>query len=189
MSKLVFYYSGMNAGKSAHLLQKSHNVESKGFGVERFTMFLDKRFGDGKIASRIGIEAPATLFNKQTEFKRHITDSCEYIFVDEAQFLTQEQVLELTELVDKQNVQIFCYGLRTDFQGTPFQGSIYLMAWADEINEIESYDRNGMKAMMNMRLNDSGRVWHGAQTQIGLNYESIHRKEFELRKALFPQGA
>jgi len=185
MSKLVFYYSGMNAGKSAHLLQKAHNLESKNFFIERFTYRYDNRFGKDKIASRIGIEASAKTFSSTTLISKEIAKNCEYIFIDEAQFLSKLQVLDLAEIVDNAGVNIFCYGLRTDFKGKPFIGSSYLMAWADEIVEVESYDSYGKKATFNMRLDkDKKRLWDGKQTEIGLNYESIHRSRFNLRKAL-----
>jgi thymidine kinase len=185
MAKLTFYYSAMNAGKSAQLLQKSHNLESKGFKVKRHTFALDDRFGAGKIASRVGISAEAELFATDTDFCDNSNCASDYIFIDEAQFLTKKQVLQLTKLVDGHGITIFCYGLRTDFKGEPFEGATYLMAWSDEIHEIESYDGNGCKSMMNMRLNAEGeRLWHGTQMQIGLNYESIHRGEFDLERAL-----
>ena len=188
MSKLIFYYSAMNAGKSAQLLQKSHNLQSKRFAIKRYTYALDDRFGPGKIASRTGISADADKFDKYIDFfiehgrgaRRY-----DYIFIDEAQFLTKAQVLQLTKLVDLYGISVFCYGLRTDFRGEPFEGATYLLAWADEMQEIDSYDAKGNKAMMNMRIDHSGiRLWHGHQVQIGLNYESIHRSEFDLERAL-----
>ena len=185
MSKLVFYYSGMNAGKSAHLLQKAHNLESKDFLIDRFTYRYDNRYGKGKIASRVGIEAPAKTFSSVTMISKEMNELSEYVFIDEAQFLSKLQVLDLTEIVDRQDIDIFCYGLRTDFRGKPFTGSSYLMAWADEIVEVESFDSSGRKATMNIRLDDEmNRVWEGKQTKIGFNYESIHRSRFNLRKAL-----
>ena len=187
MSKLIFHYSAMNAGKSAQLLQKNHNLNSKGFETLIYTVSFDDRYGVGKVTSRVGIQANALLFDKNTRFLEEFVDenSVRFIFIDEAQFLTKQQVLELTTIVDKHNVSVFCYGLRTDFKGEPFQGSTYLMAWADDIIEIQSYDNKAKKAMMNLRLDNEGsRVWHGTQVQIGHNYESVHRSEFDLNRAL-----
>lgn len=184
MANLLFYYSAMNAGKSALLLQQAHNLESKGFKVKRWTSALDSREGQGKIHSRVGISAKAEPFAANTQLYRK---DCgwDYIFVDEAQFLTKKQVLDLCRLVDDHHVTCFCYGLRTDFRGEPFEGATYLMAWADEVREIPSYDSNGNKAQMNIRVDKAGnRVWHGTQVQIGYMYESIHRQDFDLVRAL-----
>jgi len=110
---------------------------------------------------------------------------CRYLFIDEAQFLTKEQVLDLTTLVDEKDITIFSYGIRTDFKGEPFEGAIYLMAWADDLLEIESFDSEAKKAMMNIRVNSTGtRIWNGTQVQVGLNYETVHRSEFNLKKAI-----
>ena len=185
MSKLFFYYSAMNAGKSAHLLQKNHNLNSKGFVTEVYTSHFDDRYGLGKVTSRIGIQADALLFDKETRFLDELLSDKRFLFIDEAQFLTKKQVLDLTTLVDKNDTMVFCYGIRTDFKGEPFPGSTYLMAWADEIKEIESYDDRAKKAMMNIRVDSTGqRVWHGTQVQVGLNYDTVHRSEFNLPKAL-----
>jgi len=187
MSKLTFYYSAMNAGKSAQLLQRNHNLDSKGFETLIYTPSFDDRYGIGKVTSRVGIESHALLFDRNTQFLDEFieTTDIQFIFIDEAQFLTKKQVLDLTTIVDKHNATVFCYGLRTDFKGEPFEGSTYLMAWADDIIEIQSYDNQAKKAMMNLRLDGTGkRVWHGTQVQIGHNYESVHRSEFNLQRAL-----
>ena len=185
MSKLTFYYSAMNAGKSAQLLQKNHNLQSKGFKTVIYTSKFDDRYGTGKVASRIGIEANARLFDKSTRFLDDNYQAGAFMFIDEAQFLTKQQVLDLTSVVDDKNISVFCYGLRTDFKGEPFEGSTYLMSWADEIKEIESFDNTAKKAMMNIRVDANGnRVWHGTQLGIGLNYDTTHRSDFNLRKAL-----
>ena len=198
MSKLTFYYSAMNAGKSAQLLQKNHNLQSKGFKTVIYTSKFDDRYGTGKVASRIGIEANAHLFDKGTRFLDELDkdprtasnrvpqyQAGAFMFIDEAQFLTKQQVLDLTSVVDEKNISVFCYGLRTDFKGEPFEGSTYLMSWADEIKEIESFDNTAKKAMMNIRVDVNGnRVWHGTQLGIGLNYDTTHRSDFNLRKAL-----
>ena len=178
MKKLIYYYSGMNAGKSAHLLQKAHNIESKGVTVERFTHHMDTRWGKGVIVSRIGIEAKAKVFNNVTKFTDLVEDGS-WVFIDEAQFLKKEQVKQLVDLVDRNNVTILCYGLRTDFTGEPFEGTTYLMAWSDEIREIESHDALGDKATFNIRIDSEGnRVTSGNQMEIGTHYESISRRSF-----------
>ena len=185
MSKLTFYYSAMNAGKSAHLLQKNHNLNSKGFVTEVYTSHYDDRFGLGKVTSRVGIETDALLFDAETRFSDETLSDTRFVFIDEAQFLSKNQVLDIATLVDRKGVNVFCYGIRTDFRGEPFEGATYLMAWADEIKEIDSYDNRAKKAMMNIRVDETGkRVWHGTQVQVGLNYDAVHRSEFDLMKAL-----
>jgi thymidine kinase len=182
MTKLIFYYSGMNAGKSAHLLQKSHNLESKGVPVSRFTHILDNRWGAGLIISRIGIEAQAQTFDSGTDFNSLAFEKGTWIFIDEAQFLTKKQIVTLANLVDHNKLCIICYGLRTDFMGEPFEGSTYLMAWADEVREIESHDAHGDKATFNIRIDENGaRMLEGSQMDIGTHYKSISRKDFFLK--------
>tara|TARA_Y100001963_G_scaffold157482_2_gene253849 strand:- start:17 stop:562 length:546 start_codon:yes stop_codon:yes gene_type:complete len=178
MSRLIFYYSGMGAGKSAHLLQKAHNLQDKGAAVSRYTHVLDRRWGRGKIVSRIGIEAPANVYDTNTEFG-YGWQKGTWVFIDEAQFLTKNQVLKLASLVDSIGVNVLCYGLRTDFMGEPFEGSTYLMAWADEMREIESHDQLGDKATFNIRIDNQGhRIQEGNQIEIGTHYKSVSRREF-----------
>lgn len=178
MSKLVFYYSGMDAGKSTHLLQKSHSLQSKGASVARFTHVLDNRWGSGLIVSRIGIQATAYVYDETTEFGYGFKKGS-WVFIDEAQFLTRKQVMNLVNLVDTIDINILCYGLRTDFKGEPFEGSTYLMAWADEMREIESHDAKGDKASFNIRIDDKGnRLREGSQMEIGTHYKSISRRDF-----------
>lgn len=168
----------MDAGKSAHLLQKSHNLECKGAKVARFTHVLDRRWGEGLIVSRIGIQAKASVYDETTEFGQDWQKGS-WLFIDEAQFLTKEQVVNLSRLVDNNGANVICYGLRTDFMGEPFEGSTYLMAYACEMREIESHDAIGDKATFNIRIDDNGeRVTVGAQMEIGTHYKSISRKEF-----------
>jgi len=181
MAKLIFYYSGMNAGKSAHLLQKAHNLGSKGVPVRRFTHHMDTRWGEGLIVSRIGIEARAETFDASTDFRSLKFEKGTWVFIDEAQFLSQHQVMDLANLVDHNKLRVTCYGLRTDFKGEPFEGATYLMAWADDIREIESHDASGDKAGFNIRVDDDGnRVFEGSQVDIGTHYQSISRKDFFL---------
>jgi thymidine kinase len=189
MAKLYFYYSAMNAGKSTTLLQSAHNYEERGMAVLLYTPSIDDRAGVGKISSRIGLTRQAQSFARSDDLfidiREHIQaehdqrTSC--VLVDEAQFLTARQVLQLTLVVDHLGVPVLCYGIRTDFQGEPFEGSKYLLSWADELIEIKTICHSGKKATMNARLDaDGNRVWTGEQIEIGSHYQSVSRREFQL---------
>ena len=188
MAKLYFYYAAMNAGKSTTLLQSAHNYEERGLEVLLFTPKLDDRYGVGKITSRIGLEREAKIFDRNTDllaevFKVHTEKDLDCILVDEAQFCTQTQVLQLTLICDKLDIPVLAYGLRTDFQGEPFEGSRYLLAWAEELVEIKTVCSSGKKATMNARLDAGGnRLWEGAQVDIGHHYLAMSRREFELER-------
>ena len=186
MAKLYFYYSAMNAGKSTTLLQAAYNYRERGMNVLLYTPALDNRYGEGKIASRIGLESEAEAFsrnfdlfvdvrNKQKQREVHC------VFVDEAQFLSAEQVMQLTFIVDRLQIPVLAYGLRTDFRGEPFEGSKYLLAWAEQLSEIKTVCPTGKKATMNARLDaDGNRVWTGEQVDIGHHYIALSRREFQL---------
>lgn len=189
MAKLYFYYSAMNAGKSATLLQSNHNYRSNGMHTALFTPRLDDRYGEGQITSRIGLQASALAFEPDFDFFAHLTQShaeqsIACVLIDESQFLTRIQVLQLTMVVDQLGIPVLCYGLRTDFRGEPFEGSQYLLSWADIISEIKTICHSGRKAIMNARLDADGkRVWDGSQVEIGHNYVSVSRREFNLLRA------
>ena len=186
MAKLYFYYSAMNAGKSTTLLQSAHNYEERGMRVLLFTPNLDSRDGIGVISSRIGLDRSAMTFSQTDDLfvgirKEQEKEAIDCILVDEAQFLTSKQVLQLTLITDRFSIPVLCYGIRTDFQGEPFEGSKYLLAWADELVEIKTICRTGRKATMNARLDEQGnRVWTGQQIEVGTHYEALCRKEFLL---------
>jgi thymidine kinase len=188
MAKLYFYYSAMNAGKSTTLLQAAHNYEEQGMKVVLLTPIIDDRDGVGKISSRLGIARDALAFDKAFDLfvevqTQHSQSPVSCVFVDECQFLTDVQVLQLTFICDRLNIPVLCYGLRTDFQGEPFEGSKYLLAWADELGEIKTICTSGKKATMNARLDEAGnRVLAGDQISIGHNYVSMSRKEFGLEE-------
>ncbi len=188
MAKLYFYYSAMNAGKSTTLLQAAHNYEERGMNVVLYTPIIDDRSGVGTISSRIGlsreVNAFASDFDLYLDVKNRLeTDAIGCIFVDECQFLTSKQVLQLSLVADRLGVPVLCYGLRTDFRGEPFEGSKYLLAWADELGEIKTICHSGKKATMNARLDaDGNRVWEGEQISIGHHYVALSRKEFRLDK-------
>lgn len=187
MAKLYFYYSSMNAGKSTTLLQSAYNYQERGMTPMLYTAAIDNRYGVGKIASRIGISEQAHLFYKETDLFTEITaahteKTLHCILIDEAQFLTKEQVYQLTEVVDKLNIPVLCYGLRTDFQAELFDGSHYLLAWADQLEELKTICYCGRKANFVVRLNANGEaVKDGAQIQIGGNdrYLAVCRRHYK----------
>lgn len=190
MAKLYFNYSTMNAGKSTVLLQASHNYRERGMQTYLLTAQLDHRAGEGRIASRIGISDKADTFDKVTDLFATIQTrlnagplAC--IFIDEAQFLSEDQVWQLARAVDDLNVPVMCYGLRVDFQGKLFPGSAALLALADEMREVRTICHCGKKATMVVRQDEHGNVLHdGAQVQIGGNesYVSLCRRHW--RKAM-----
>ena len=186
MAKLYFYYSAMNAGKSTTLLQSDYNYRERGMRTMLFCPRFDRRSGTAQIASRIGLESKANTFDGDTDLFIAIRDAqrrcpVNCVLVDEAQFLTATQVLQLTLVCDKLNIPVLCYGLRTDFRGEPFEGSKYLLCWAEELVEIKTVCYSGKKATMNARLDHQGRqVIEGNQVDIGHHYISLSRREFGL---------
>ena len=185
MAKLYFYYSTMNAGKSTTLLQSSYNYRERDMNTLVYTAAIDDRFGVGKVTSRIGISQDAFLFRSETnlfdEINEHLRkEKVHCVLVDEAQFLNKQQVYQLSDVVDKLKIPVLCYGLRTDFQ--LFEGSIYLLAWADQLEELKTICYCGRKANFVLRLNDQGAVIkEGAQIQIGGNdsYLSVCRLHYK----------
>lgn len=188
MAKLYFYFSAMNAGKSTVLLQSSYNYRERGMQTLLFTPAIDTRYQKGVIHSRIGLSEPALIFQNNDNLYQLVLDQGEQyacILIDEAQFLTREQVFQLTEISDKLNMPVLSYGLRTDFKGELFEGSQYLLAWADELIEIKTICHCGRKAIMILRLNEKGEVVSdGEQVFIGGNntYVSTCRKHHKLRE-------
>jgi thymidine kinase len=187
MAKLYFYYSSMNAGKSTNLLQSSYNYRERGMNTLVLAPRLDDRYGQGKVTSRIGIETDAHTFTPETdlftlvdEINRDSALHC--VLVDEAQFLTRDQVFQVSEVTDRLNIPVLAYGLRTDFQGEPFEGSKYLLAWSDNLKEIKAICHCGTKATMVVRMDESGAaVTEGSQVEIGGNdrYVSMCRRHFK----------
>lgn len=184
MAKLYFRYSTMGAGKSLDLLKTAHNYEERNKQVLLLTSDLDNRFGVKKITSRMGISRDSHTFNEETNIlelvKKHCSD-CECVLIDESQFLTKPQVWSLTDVVDYLNITVICYGLRSDYKGEPFEGSIYLMTLADKIEELKTICEFGDKASMNMRLVDDKPIFSGEQIHIGGNesYLPVCRKYFK----------
>lgn len=186
MAKLYFHYSTMNAGKSTLLLQAAHNYLERGMETYLLTARFDHRAGEGKIASRIGVEKAADTFvtgeNLYQKIERRLSARpCDCIFIDEAQFLEHSQVWQLARAVDDLKVPVMCYGLRVDFQGQLFPGSAALLALADEMREIRTICHCGKKATMVIRQDETGQViTQGAQVQIGGNetYVSLCRRHW-----------
>ncbi|PZP30184.1 MAG: thymidine kinase [Roseateles depolymerans] len=178
MAKLFFRYAAMNAGKSTALLQVAHNYEERGHRVRIFTAQLDDRYGRGLVTSRLGPQREVEQFSPNTDFLALMGADAGIacILVDEAQFLSKQQVEALHEIAHLRNIPAICYGLRTDFQGELFPGSATLLALADEMDEMKTICDCGRKATMNMRVDASNRkVTQGAQVEIGGNarYRSV----------------
>ncbi len=186
MAKLYFYYASMNAGKSTNLLQADFNYRERGMRTMLFTAAIDDRFGEGRVTSRIGLSAPATMFDAGTDLhacvgREHRAAPLACVLVDEAHFLSPAQVGELARVCDGFGVPVLAYGLRTDFRGELFPGSARLLAVADALVEIKSVCRCGRKATMNLRVDASGRaVADGPQTEIGgeERYVALCRRHF-----------
>lgn len=186
MAKLYFYYSSMNAGKSTTLLQSDFNYRERGMETMLWTAALDDRYGQGRIVSRIGLEAQAHLFDPHVDIfaaiaARHDATPLSCVLLDEAQFLTEVQIWQLGAVCDRLDIPVLCYGIRTDFQGQLFPGSAALLGLADTLSEIKTVCDCGRKATMNLRMDAAGRaIQQGAQTEIGGNdrYVALCRRHF-----------
>ncbi|SFW52123.1 thymidine kinase [Luteibacter sp. UNCMF366Tsu5.1] len=207
MAKLYFYYSAMNAGKTTTLLQSAHNYHERGMRTLILTPALDHRFGEGIVASRIGLQARAMRFAADDDLFAMVEGdiarrgALHCVLVDESQFMSKAQVWQLSDVVDRLGIPVLAYGLRTDFRGELFEGSKYLLAWADDLEEIKTICHSGKKATMVVRVDEHGRaVTQGPQVEIGGNdrYVSVSRAEFksitggggriELQQPVLPLG-
>lgn len=186
MAKLYFYYASMNAGKSTTLLQADFNYRERGMATMLWTAAIDDRFAPGTVTSRIGLANAAHRFDSVTDIAaailaRHEATPLACVMVDEAQFLTVDQVWQLADIADRAGIPVLCYGLRTDFQGELFPGSAALLGIADNLIELKAVCECGRKATMNLRIDAHGRaVRAGAQTEVGGNdrYVAMCRKHF-----------
>lgn len=187
MAKLYFYYAAMNAGKSTNLLQAAFNYAERGMATMLLTAAIDDRAAPGRIASRIGLAAGAVPFDAATDLLALVdANRVACVLVDEAQFLTRGQVLQLARVCDDLKIPVLAYGLRTDFRGELFEGSAALLGLADNLVELKAICHCGRKATMNLRVDDDGRaVSHGDQTEIGGNdrYVALCRRHFMERAA------
>lgn len=187
MAKLYFHYAAMNAGKSTMLLQASHNYRERHMNTFLLTAQLDNRAGEGRIGSRIGLGEPAKTFAEGDDLfamfaDYHSARKIHCAFVDEAQFLSEDQVWQLARVADRLGIPVMAYGLRTDFQGELFPGSKALLAIADELREVRTICRCGKKASMVVRIGENGKVVReGDQVAIGGNdrYVSLCRAHWE----------
>ena len=179
MAKLYFNYSSMNAGKSTALLQANHNYLERGMKTKMFTFSGDNRYEENKIVSRIGISADANSFSEATDLFQNLIEDKELkkikcVLIDEAQFLKKEQVAQLGRIVDELDIAVLAFGIRTDFQGELFEGSKYLLAWADNLKEIKTVCWCGRKATMVVRLDSEGKILsEGQQLEIGGNEKYV----------------
>ena len=190
MAKLHFYYAAMNAGKSTVLLQSSYNYRERGMHTLLYIPSIDDRFQQGEIHSRIGLKAQGIMFDDKMNLfesvQEHVADQntpeVRCVLLDEAQFLTKKQVMQLTDIADKLKIPVLTYGLRSDYMGEPFEGSRYLMAWAEELTEIKAICHCGRKATMNIRIDSEGKkIESGAQVHIAGNdsYTATCRRHFK----------
>jgi thymidine kinase len=180
MAKLYFYYSAMNAGKSTTLLQSAYNYVERGMQTLIFAPIIDNRFNKVAVHSRIGLTQEANGFDETTDFFSCIASlqetlpNLKCILIDEAHFLKKRQVKQLTQVTTELRLPVLCYGLRSDFKGEPFEGSSYLLAWAEELTEIKTICHCGKKATMNIRIDAKGLpIEEGNQVQIGGNESYI----------------
>lgn len=187
MAKVYFYYSAMNAGKSTILLQANYNYKERGMSTLLYSPSIDDRFGVGKVTSRIGLTADSRQITKDFNIYTDVNDALQQdpklacVLIDEAQFLSKQQVLQLCDIADRLSVPVLCYGLRSDFRNEPFEGSLYLLTLADNLIEVKTVCHCGRKATMNMRVDEKGnKVTEGEQIAIGGNdlYIATCRRHF-----------
>ena len=191
MAKLYFYYSAMNAGKTTTLVQSAYNYRERGMNTLVLKPEIDKRYSSSVVRSRIGLETDAVSVDAKDDLfllteKMNKKNPLSCVLLDEAQFLTKSQVFSLGEIVDRLDIPVLAYGLRSDFRGELFEGSLHLLAWADELVEIKTICHCGKKANMVLRLDVNGKPLSiGDQVKIGGNdiYISVCRKHFNKKQA------
>ena len=182
MAQLYYRYSTMNAGKSIELIKVAYNYEERGKRVLTLAPSVDDRYGMGLITSRIGLQREAVIVNDDTNIldlfiERNDDKKIDCILLDECQFLKKHHVEELAEIVDSYDVPVLAYGLKNDFRNELFEGSYYMLIYADKIEEIKTICWCGRKATMVARVVDGKQ---GRQIQIGGNemYVSLCRKHY-----------
>jgi len=178
----------MDLGERPALLQSAYNYTERGMRTLLFSPAIDDRAGRGVIRSRVGIEAPAQVVAPDDDLYVRVAEALDNgqvhcVLTDESQFFTRRQIFELSEVVDRLRIPVLAFGLRTDFRGELFEGSRYLLAWADELKELKTICHTGAKATMVVRVDEAGFVvTEGAQVEIGGNdrYVAVSRAEFKL---------
>ena len=185
MAQLYYRYSTMNAGKSIELIKVAYNYEERGKRVLTLAPSVDDRYGMGLITSRIGLQREAVIVNDDTNIldlfiERNDDKKIDCILLDECQFLKKHHVEELAEIVDSYDVPVLAYGLKNDFRNELFEGSYYMLIYADKIEEIKTICWCGRKAIMVARVVDGKIIKQGKQIQIGGNemYVSLCRKHY-----------
>lgn len=172
MAQLYYRYGAMNSGKTIEILKVAHNYEEQGKPILLMTSSTDTRSGVGVIASRIGLQRTATPITHEMDIARYVEHELDYtpacVLVDEAQFLSESNVLSLVDIVDNLHIPVMCFGLKNDFRNQLFEGSQYLLLYADKIEEIKTICQwCGHKAIMNLRTCNGMPVKTGEQIQIG----------------------
>ncbi len=185
MAQLYYRYSTMNAGKSIELIKVAYNYEERGKKVLTLMPGIDNRYGVGLITSRIGIQREAIVVNDETDIldlyiKENAKSKIDCVLVDECQFLRKHHVQELVEIVDSFDVPVLAYGLKNDFRNELFEGSYYMLVYADKIEEIKTICWCGRKATMVARVVGGKFVKQGQQIVVGGNemYVSLCRKHY-----------
>ncbi len=177
MAKLYFRYGAMGSSKTANAIMVQYNYQERGQNALMLKPRLDNRDGDRTVGSRSGLNAPCRYVEELDSID---LTACDCVIVDEAQFLTKAQVQRLVDIVDDLGIPVICYGLRADFQGNLFEGSHWLMAWADSIEEIKTVCWCGRKAIMNARVANGVVVKSGEQIVLGGNesYVALCRRHW-----------
>ncbi|WP_251547305.1 thymidine kinase [Limosilactobacillus caecicola] len=186
MAQLFFKYGAMNSGKSIDILKVAHNYEEQNKPVELLTSGVDTRSGRGIIASRIGLKRRVTPIMNDTDIYQLVQEKLTQhriycVLIDEAQFLTKQHVMQLTKIVDELNIPVMTFGLKNDFKNELFEGSKYLLLYADKIEEMKTICWFcPRKAIMNLRIHDGQPVYEGDQIQVGGNesYYPVCRKHY-----------
>ena len=174
MAQLYFKYGAMGSSKTANALMARFNYEERGQETLLVKPQLDQRDGDHMVRSRIGLTHPCVYFHEMRALGDEALQKYACIIVDEAQFLTKEEVMYLVDLVDQQDIPVMCYGLRADFKGDLFPGSHALLVMADKIEEVKTICWCGKKATFNARFDENGKVLkEGEQVVLGANDKYI----------------
>ena len=195
MAQLYFKYGAMGSSKTANALMARFNYEERGQEALMVKPQIDVRDGEHMVRSRIGLTYPCVYFHEMRALGDEALQKYACIIVDEAQFLTREEVLYLVHLVDECGIPVMCYGLRADFSGRLFPGSEALLAWADIIEEVKTICWCGRKATCNARFDENGVVLkEGEQVVLGANdkYIGLCRRHWmanDLGPDFHPRGA